>query len=127
MVRMEIALFMVLGMVAFMYFTAERKLSNLHRCFVGTMAFVLFLFYKYIAILVEEETGKPRCLDTVARIFLAASEIGVLLLPIHFTATGGKQSAAWTEKQRIPGTDRDRGKEASEGHGDHHSGQWKRI
>ena len=126
MVRMEIALFLVLGMVAFMYFTAEKKLSKLHkifsvllitvlvhlifdgitiytvnhldavptlvndifhRCFVGTMAFVLFLFYKYIAILVEEETGKPRKLDPIARIFLVLSEIGVLILPIHYTQT----------------------------------------
>lgn len=126
MVRMEIALFLVLGMVAFMYFTAEKKISKLHRtfsvllitvlvhlffdgitiytvnhldtvparvndilhrCFVGTMAFVLFLFYKYIAILVEEETGKPRKTDTVAQVFLVLSEIGVLILPIHYTQT----------------------------------------
>lgn len=126
MVRMEIALFLVLSMVAFMYFTAEKKISRLHRtfsvllvtvlvhlffdgmtiytvnhldtvptlindilhrCFVGTMAFVLFLFYKYIAILVEEETGKPRKLDTIARIFLVLSEIGVLILPVHYVQT----------------------------------------
>lgn len=30
----------------------------LHRLFVGTMALVLFFFYQYIAILVEEETGR---------------------------------------------------------------------
>ena len=126
MVRMEIALFLVLSMVAFMYFTAERKISQLHqtfsvllitvlvhlvfdgltiytvnhletvpilvndilhRCFVGTMAFVIYLFYQYIAILVEEETGKPRKLDIVARIFLLVSEICVLILPIHYTQT----------------------------------------
>ena len=126
MVRMEIALFLVLGMVAFMYFTAEKQRSKLHqtfsvllitvlihlvfdgltiytvnhlyavptlvndmlhRCFVGTMAFVLYLFYKYIAILVEEETGKPRTMDTAARIFLILSETGVLVLPVYYTQT----------------------------------------
>ena len=126
MIRMEIALFLVPGMVAFMYFTAERKTSKLHRTFsvllvtvmvhlifdgltiytvnaldtvpplvndilhrlfVGTMVFVLYLFYEYIAILVEEETGKPRRLDIAARIFLVLSEIGVLMLPIHYTQT----------------------------------------
>ena len=133
MVRMEIALFLVLSMVAFMYFTAEKKISKLHqtfsvllitvlihlifdgltiytvnhletvptllndilhRCFVGTMAFVIFLFYKYIAILVEEETGKPRRLDLVARIFLVLFEIGVLILPIYYVETpAGNYSA----------------------------------
>lgn len=126
MIRMEIALFLVLGMIAFMYFTAERKTSELHRTFsvllvtvmvhlifdgltiytvnaldtvpplandilhrlfVGTMVFVLYLFYKYIAILVEEETGRPRRLDLAARVFLILSEIGVLMLPIHYTQT----------------------------------------
>lgn len=126
MIRMEIALFLVLGMVAFIYFTAEKKISKLHktfsillitvlihlifdgltiytvnrldtiprllndilhRCFVGTMAFVLFLFYEYIAILVEEETAKPRKWDKIAKIFLILSIAGALLLPIHYTQT----------------------------------------
>ena len=32
--------------------------------FIGTMALVVYLFYQYIAILVQEETGKTRLLDT---------------------------------------------------------------
>ena len=32
----------------------------LHRMFIGTMALVVYLFYQYIAILVQEETGKIR-------------------------------------------------------------------
>ena len=32
----------------------------LHRLFLGSMAAVIYLFYQYIAILVQEETGKPR-------------------------------------------------------------------
>lgn len=41
MVRMEIALFLVLGMVAFMYFTAEKKLSKLHKIFSVLLITVL--------------------------------------------------------------------------------------
>ena len=28
-----------------------------HRIFIGSMVFIVYLFYKYIAVLVEEETG----------------------------------------------------------------------
>ena len=126
MLRMEIALILVLGFVAYIYYSAERtqtalhrtfsallaaalvhlvfdaltlytvnhldtvpRLLNdaLHRVFVGTMVLVVFLFYQYIAILVEEETGKPRRLDLAARIFLAAAEAGVLVLPVHYAVT----------------------------------------
>lgn len=58
-----------------------------HRIFVGSMAFVLYLFYQYIAVLVEEETGKKRRLDPVAGIFLVAAEIGAFTLPIEYTET----------------------------------------
>ena len=90
MLRMEIALFLVLGFVAYMYDSAERTRtalhrtfsalltatlahlvfdaltlytvnhldSVLHRLFVGTMVLVVYLFYQYITILVEEESGK---------------------------------------------------------------------
>ena len=44
--------------------TVPRLLNDtLHRLFVGTMVLVLYLFYQYIAILVEEETEKSRHLD----------------------------------------------------------------
>ena len=126
MLRMEIALFLVLGFVAYMYFSAEKKESQLHktfsvllvvmlfhlvfdgitvytvnhletvptllndifhRLFIGTMIFVFFLFYQYIAILVEEETGKPRRLDPAARVYLVIAELGDILLPIHYAVT----------------------------------------
>ncbi len=32
----------------------------LHRLFIGTMVCAIYLFYQYIAILMQEETGKPR-------------------------------------------------------------------
>lgn len=58
-----------------------------HRLFLGSMVLVIYLFYQYIAILVEEETGKPRRLDRPARLFLAVAELGNFLLPISYTVT----------------------------------------
>ena len=126
MLRMEIALFLVLAFVAYIYFSAEKEHAALHRTFagllvtvlvhlvldgitvytvhhletvprflndavhrlfLGSMVLVIYLFYQYIAILVEEETGKPRRLDWPARIFLAVAELGNFLLPISYTVT----------------------------------------
>lgn len=123
---MEIALVLVLGFVAYMYDSAERTRTalhrtfsallaatlvhlvfdaltlytmnhldsvpkwlndGLHRLFVGTMVLVVYLFYQYIAILVEEESGKPRKLDLAARVYLAIAEAGVLVLPVHYAVT----------------------------------------
>ena len=68
--------------------TVPRLLNDaLHRLFLGSMVLVIYLFYQYIAMLVEEETGKPRRLDRPARIFLAAAELGNFLLPISYTVT----------------------------------------
>ena len=124
--RMEIALFLILAFIAYIYFSAEKERAALHRTFagllvtalvhlvldgitvytvnhldtvprflndavhrlfLGSMVLVIFLFYQYIAILVEEETGKPRRLDWPARIFLAVAELGNFLLPISYTVT----------------------------------------
>lgn len=126
MLRMEIALSLVVAFVAYMYFTAEKEhtalhktfsvllvavlvhlaldgctvytvnhldtvpmLLNgaLHRLFLGSMAAVIYLFYQYIAILVQEETGKPRRLDWPAKAFLVIAELGNFLLPISYTVT----------------------------------------
>ena len=66
--------------------TVPRLLNDaVHRLFLGSMVLVIYLFYQYIAILVEEETGKPRRLDGPARIFLAVAELGNFLLPISYT------------------------------------------
>lgn len=59
----------------------------LHRIFVGTMVLTIYLFYQYISILVEEETGQPRRLDLPAKIFLIVAELGSMLLPIDYTVT----------------------------------------
>ncbi|MDY4139744.1 MAG: histidine kinase [Eubacteriales bacterium] len=68
---------------------AVPKLLNdaVHRLFLGSMVLVIYLFYQYIAILVEEETGKPRRLDGPAKAFLAVAELGNFLLPISYTVT----------------------------------------
>ena len=126
MLRMEIALFLVVAFVAYIYFSTEKEptplhrtfsllliavLANLaldgatvytvnhldavpellnsilHRLFLGTMVVVIYLFYQYIAILVEEETGQPRKLDLPARIFLAVAVLGTFLLPLSYTVT----------------------------------------
>ncbi len=126
MLRMEIALFLVMAFIAYMYFTAEKEQtplhrtfsvllvtvlahltldggtvytvnhldtvpplfnSVLHRLFLGSMVMVIFLFYQYIAILVQEEAEKSRKLDWVAKIFLLVAEMGNFLLPIFYTVT----------------------------------------
>ena len=107
MLRMEIALLFVLAFVAYIYFSAGRKYTLLHktfaellivmlihlvfdattvytvnhldtvplllneilhRFFIGTMVLIVYLFYQYIAILVEEETGKPKRLAAAAKL-----------------------------------------------------------
>lgn len=55
-----------------------------HRIFLGTMVAVLYLFYQYIAILVEEETGKQRSLDMAAKLFLLVAETGILWLRVQY-------------------------------------------
>ena len=126
MLRMEIALFLVISFIAYMYFSAEKQQSalhrtfsvllltvlfnllldgvtvftvnrldtvpgllndTLHRLFLGSMVLVIFLFYQYISILVEEETGKPRRLDLPAKVFLVLALMGNFLLPISYTVT----------------------------------------
>lgn len=59
----------------------------LHRCFIGSMILAVFLFYQYIAILVQSETGEPRKLDKFARGFLVLAILGDLVLPVHYAQT----------------------------------------
>ena len=121
MLRMEIALILVVAFIVYMYFSAEKErtplhrtfslllvavLMNLtldgatvytvnrldtvpelfngilHRLFLGSMVLVIFLFYRYIAILVQEETRKPRRLDLPAKLFLVVAELRNFLLPL---------------------------------------------
>lgn len=126
MMRMEIALILVLLFVAFIYFSAGRRNTPLHktfsalliitplhlafdaatvytvnhletvppvlneilhRLFIGTMPIVVYLFYRYISILVEEETKKPVPFHLVAKIYLGLAELGAILLPVHYAVT----------------------------------------
>lgn len=126
MLRMEIALFLILAFVAYIYFPARRERtplhqtfsvllltvlvhlvfdgatlytvnhldtvpplvnSLLHRAFIATMLLVVYLFYQYIAILVEEETGTPRRFDLAAKCFLGAAELAALVLPVRYAIT----------------------------------------
>lgn len=126
MLRMEIALLLVLGFIAYVYFSAGRKYTLLHktfsillitmlvnllfdtvtlytvnhldtvprlwndilhRFFIGSMVLVVYLFYRYIAVLVKEGIGKCRNLDIPARIFLVIAEVAVILLPVHYAVT----------------------------------------
>lgn len=122
MIRMEIACFLVLGMIALMYFPAQKKQSKLHqtfsillivalihllfdaitiytvnhlntvspvlndilhRLFMGTMVFVLSLFYRYISYLVDY-TG---IFNKITIGVLLLSLIGEFFLPITYTKT----------------------------------------
>ena len=59
----------------------------LHRIFIGSMVLAMYLFYEYISLLVEEETGRPRRYNLAARIYLGIAMLGVLLLPVHYAVT----------------------------------------
>ena len=68
MLRMEIALLLVLAFDAATIYTVNHldtvpRLLNdiLHRFFIGTMVLVVYLFYQYIAILVEDEMYNQNC------------------------------------------------------------------
>ncbi len=68
--------------------TVPLHLNNaLHRIFIVSMVVVVYLFYQYIAILVEEETGSPRRLDLAARCFLLAAAAAALVLPVQYAVT----------------------------------------
>ena len=59
----------------------------LHRFFIGTMVLLVYLFYLYISILVQEQTGKRRQFDIPAGAFLALAELGTAFLPVHYAVT----------------------------------------
>ena len=59
----------------------------LHRFFIGTMVLGMYLFYAYILLLVEDETGDCSKFELFARIYLIISELLVLILPIEYKIT----------------------------------------
>ena len=58
-----------------------------HRLFIGSMIVIFYLFYRYIAILVDEENGKKMKFDLFAKIYLIPALIADLVLPITYTVT----------------------------------------
>lgn len=126
MMRMEIALILVLVFVGFIYFSAGKRNTPLHktfsllliitplhlafdavtvytvnhletvppvlneilhRLFIASMVVVVYLFYRYISLLVEEETKKPVHFHLVAKIYLIIAEFLVMILPIQYMTT----------------------------------------
>ncbi|MBE5938200.1 MAG: hypothetical protein E7265_09265 [Lachnospiraceae bacterium] len=65
------------------------KLLNdiLHRFFIGTMVIIVYLFYRYVATLIQEEIGSGSRLDFIAKVFLAGTMLCVMLLPFHYVKT----------------------------------------
>lgn len=125
MIRMEIALFFVLCLVAIMYFTGQRKNNPLHqtfsvlliimlihmfadgitiytvnhletvnpllneiihRIFIGTMIIAVYLFYKYIALLVQQETNQKKNI-VPAQIILVSGLFCSCVLPMYYVQT----------------------------------------
>ena len=68
--------------------SVPRLLNDLlHRFFIGTMVLAVYLFYLYISLLVQEETGKRRRFDFPAGAFLFLAELGTAFLPVHYAVT----------------------------------------
>lgn len=126
MLRMEIALILILVFVAYIYFSAGRKYTPLHRTFsillvaliihlvfdaatvytvnhldtvprllndilhrifIGSMSLIVYLFYQYMAILVDEGTGKFHWLNLAAKIYLVVTAVAAVVLPVHYAVT----------------------------------------
>lgn len=58
-----------------------------HRIFISTMVVVFYFVYRYIAILIEEDTGKDLHSFTVSTVILAISLIGTIFLPLIYIET----------------------------------------
>ena len=126
MIRMEIALFLVLTLVASVYFSAGKKPGNQHRAFsalliltminlvfdgltvhtvnrldelpiilndvlhhifLTTIVGCVYLFYVYVALLVEEETGTKRRFVILSRVIFVLLSVGTILIPVRYTRT----------------------------------------
>ena len=59
----------------------------IHRVFMGTMLLAVYLYYRHILFVIENETGKSFHRSRVADVYLAAAELGVALLPVSYTKT----------------------------------------
>lgn len=58
-----------------------------HKIFIGTMVGVFYLIYRYIVLLVEEESGYHLKMVAVSACILALAVLGVIVLPIIYVET----------------------------------------
>lgn len=58
-----------------------------HRIFISTMVVIFYLGYRYIATLIEEDTGKDSHSFTASTIILTVSFAGTLFLPLIYVET----------------------------------------
>ena len=58
-----------------------------HRLFIGTMVILFYLFYRYVVVMIEEETGKKQGLAWFFAGILVVAVIGVAVLPIYYKQT----------------------------------------
>ena len=61
--------------------------DTVHRIFLGTLVLAVYLFFRYISLLVSEETGRKYKITRAAAAFLMFSELCVLLLPVSYEIT----------------------------------------
>ena len=126
MIRMEIACFLVIAFMSFVYFSAKRERSEIHRVFsvelivsmvhiffdgvtiytvnnmdrvpewgnvlahrlfIGTMIVVFYTMCRYIALLVENDTGKRFHVHKISVIMLLTGIVCSAVLPITFITT----------------------------------------
>lgn len=58
-----------------------------HKIFIGTMVGIFYLIYRYIVLLVEEESGYHLKMVAVSACILALAVLGVIVLPIIYVET----------------------------------------
>lgn len=58
-----------------------------HRIFIGSMILEVYLFYCYIEMLIEEDSGIRKSISFKAAFLLVIFELGVLFLPVHYAIT----------------------------------------
>ena len=98
MIRMEIALFLVMGMVAFIYFSSEKKITKLHRTFSVLLVTVLvYLAFDGITVYTVNHLGTvPPLLNNLAhRVFMGSMALVIFfILPLYSHIGRGRNRKA---------------------------------
>ncbi len=61
--------------------------EGLHRMFIGTMVILFYLFYRYIVLMIEEETEKQQKFSWLFSSILILAIIGAVVFPIYYVET----------------------------------------